>query len=146
MELGDFAGVVRDADRNLAVFDFVGKHAESEELAWSLRQFEPQLLLIRTRALGAQAIKAEEFPLAIQSVEEGIERIRGFYANCPNPEAVEHSGELLSLEDWLEQIRSKRPLSRRERLERALTEAVRSENYKKAAKVRDELRTLKSTD
>ncbi len=146
LELGVFAGGIRDADRNLAVFAFVSKHAETEELAWSLRQFEPQLLLIRIRALGAQAIKADDYPLAIQTVEEGLDRIREFYANCPNPEAAEHSGELLSLEDWLEQIRSKRPLSRRERLERALNEAVRSENYEKAAKVRDELRTLKPTE
>jgi hypothetical protein len=143
LELGDYAGVVRDADRNLAVFDFVTKHAESEELAWSLRQFEPQLLMILTRARGAQALKADDYTLAIQLVEEGIERIRAFYAACPHPEIVEQSGEILSLEDWLEQIRTKRPLSRRERLERALTEAVRAENYEKAARVRDELRNLK---
>jgi hypothetical protein len=143
LELGDFAGVVRDAERNLAAFDFVAQHAESEELAWSLRQFQPQLLMILTRARGAQALKAEEHALAIQIIEEGLERIRAFYADCPHPEAVEHSGEIQSLEDWLEQIRSKRPLSHREQLERALSEAVRAENYEKAARVRDELRNLK---
>jgi len=37
-------------------------------------------------------------------------------------------------------------LSHRERLERALNEAVKNENYEKAAKVRDELRNLKSTE
>jgi UvrB/uvrC motif len=143
LELGDYAGVVHDADRNLAAFDFVSQHAESEELAWSLRQFQPQLLMILTRARGAQALKTDDYSLALQLVEEGIERIRAFYAECPHPEAVEHSGEILSLQDWLEQIRAKRPLSRREQLERALTEAVRSENYEKAAQVRDELRNLK---
>jgi hypothetical protein len=35
LQLEDFAGVIRDAERNLAVFEFVGKHAESEDLAWS---------------------------------------------------------------------------------------------------------------
>ena len=143
LELGDYAGVVHDADRNLAAFDFVSRHAESEELAWSLRQFQPQLLMILTRARGAQALKTDDYSLALQLVEEGIERIRAFYAECPHPEAVEHSGEILSLQDWLEQIRAKQPLSRREQLERALTEAVRSENYEKAAQVRDELRNLK---
>jgi hypothetical protein len=146
LELGDFAGVVRDAERNLAVFDFVAQHAESDDLAWSLRQFEPQLLLILTRARGAQALKAEDFRLAVESVEDGIERIRAFYSNCPQPEAAEQSSEILSLEEWLEQIRSKRPLSRREKLERALNEAVRLENYEQAARVRDELRSLKPTE
>ena len=40
LQLEDYAAVVRDAERNLAVFDFVQKHAESEELAWALRQFQ----------------------------------------------------------------------------------------------------------
>jgi protein-arginine kinase activator protein McsA len=40
----------------------------------------------------------------------------------------------------------KRPLTRRERLERALREAVRTEDYERAAKVRDELRGLKATE
>lgn len=143
LELGDFAGVVRDAERNLAVFAFVEKHAEAEDLSWSLRQFEPQLVMILTRARGAQALKGEDFELAIQQIEQGVERIRSFYNECSRGEAAEQSGEILSLEEWLEEIRAKRPLSRRERLERALNEAVRSENYEKAAKVRDELRSLK---
>src|SRR5713101_5064611 len=53
LQLEDYAAVVRDAERNLAVFDFVAKHAESEDLAWSLQQFRPQLLMVLTRAKGA---------------------------------------------------------------------------------------------
>ena len=145
LELGDYEGVIRDAERNLAVFGFVGQHADAEDLAWSLRQFEPQLLMILTRARGAQALKSDNFEVAIQQVEEGIERIRTFY-NEGNREGADQSGEVLSLEDWLEEIRSKRPLSRREKLERALSEAVRMENYEKAAQVRDELKNLNSTE
>ena len=51
-----------------------------------------------------------------------------------------------SLESWLEEIRAKRPLSRREKLERALREAINSEDYERAAKVRDELRNLKPAE
>lgn len=146
LEIGDYPLVIRDAERNLAVFDFVAQHAESEELTWSLRQFEPQLRMILTRARGAQALKEDDYGLAVQEVEEGLEKIRACYAASPQPENAENSGELLSLEDWLEEIRAKRPLSRRERLERALSEAVRSENYEKAAEVRDQLRNLKPAD
>src|SRR5882724_6868379 len=55
LQLEDYPGVICDAERNLAVFEFVGKHAASEELAWSLRQFQAQLLMTLTRARGAQA-------------------------------------------------------------------------------------------
>ena len=57
LQLEDYAAVIRDAERNLAVFDFVSKHAECEEMAWSLQQFRPQLLMIRTRARAAQALR-----------------------------------------------------------------------------------------
>ncbi len=142
LQLEDYAGVIRDAERNLAVFDFVEKHAESGELAWSLRQFQPQLLMILTRARGSQAMAAEEFDLAIRLVEEGLEEIRKFYREHATAEAAEQSGEVVSLQDWLEEIRARRPLTRRERLERALRDAVKSEDYERAAQVRDELRNL----
>jgi hypothetical protein len=146
LQLEDYAGVIRDAERNLAVFDFVSKHAASEDLAWALQQFRPQLLMVLTRARGSQAIKAKDHTLAERHIEEGLEQIRAFFRENASIEAAEQSGEVLSLEDWLEEVREKRPLSRRERLERALNDAVQAENYEKAAKVRDELRNLTSSD
>jgi hypothetical protein len=146
LQLEDYAAVIRDAERNLAVFDFVEKHAESEELVWALRQFQPQLLMIMTRARGSQALATDDYPMAIRLVEEGLEQIRAFYRETANAEAADQSGEVISLQDWLEEIRARRPLSRRERLERALHDAVKCEDYERAAKVRDELRNLKSAE
>jgi hypothetical protein len=146
LQLEDYDGVIRDANRNLAVFEFVGKHAESEELAWSLHQFEPQLLMILTRARAAQAMQTNDYAMAIQHAEEGVEKIRGFYRENSRAEAAETSGEVTSLESWLEEMRAKRPLSARERLERALHEAVNREDYEKAAEVRDALRNLNSAE
>jgi excinuclease UvrABC helicase subunit UvrB len=128
------------------VFEFVSKHAQTDELAWALRQFQPQLLLVLSRARAGQTLKTEDYNLAIQQIEEGIEQIRAFYREHAEPEAAEQSGEILSLEDWLEDIREKRPLSPRERLERALNDAVKSEDYERAAKVRDELKNLRTTE
>jgi hypothetical protein len=145
LQLEDYPAVIRDAERNLAVFTFVSKHA-SEDLAWAFLQFQPQLLMVLTRARGAQALKVEDFAMAIQHVEDGLEQIRTFYREQGRSEAAEQTGEIQSLESWLDEIRSKRPLSRREKLERALRDAVNSENYEKAAEVRDALRNLKPSD
>src|SRR5438132_7100863 len=145
LQLEDYAAVIRDAERNLAVFEFVGKHAANEDLAWALRQFQPQLLMILTRAQGTQALQGDDYAMAIQYVEEGTEKIRSFYRDHSRGELADQSGEVQSLENWLEEIRSKRPLSPREKLERALHDAVTSENYEKAAQVRDALKNLKSS-
>jgi hypothetical protein len=142
-QLEDFETVIRDTERNLRVFDFVQRHTASEELAWSLQQFRPQLLMMRVRAKGAIALKANRYNEVVALVEEGLEEIRQFYRERERTDLLEQSGEIQSLEAWLQDIQSRRPLSPRERLESALNEAVRNEDYEKAAQVRDALRNLK---
>ncbi len=146
LQLEDYAGVIRDAERNLDVFRFVEKHAESDEVAWSLKQFEPQLIMIMARARGSQALQTDDFEEAIRVVTEALEQIREFWRHHGSPENAEQGGEVLSLETWLEELRAKRPLTRREKLEQALHEAVNREDYERAARVRDELRSLKASE
>jgi hypothetical protein len=142
-QLEDYEGVLRDTARNLKVFDFVQHHAGSEEIAWALQQFRPQLLMMRIRARGAVALKAGRYEQVLKLVESGLEEIRQFYREHERLDLMEQSGEILSLESWLQEIQNKKPLSPRERLENALNEAVKNEDYEKAAQVRDALKNLK---
>lgn len=141
LELQDYEGVVRDTQRNLTVFDFVARYAESEELAWALQQFRPQLLLIQVRAKGSEKLAAKRHREAVQEIERGISEIRQFYSESGRND-IEHSAEVQYLENWISEINSARPLTKREKLELALHEAVRQEDYEKAAEVRDKLRNL----
>jgi hypothetical protein len=144
-QLEDYAGVIRDTERNLEVFHFVNEYAESDELAWSLQQFCPQLLMMRIRAKGTLALRDDRHEEAVEAIENGLEEIRNFYRQHSRQDLAEQSGEIQSLESWLHEIHSKRPLSEREKLEHALDEAVRQEDYEKAAQVRDALRNLKTS-
>ena len=78
LQLEDYDGVIRDTERNLAVFAFVSAHAETEELAWSLQQFQTQLLMIHTRAHATQSLRVDDYPAAVKQIEAGVERIREF--------------------------------------------------------------------
>ena len=140
LQLEQYAEVERDARRNLSLFAFVQQYGRPNELGNSLRQLEPQLLMILTRARACSALKVMNFNLANSLVQEGIDSIRAFYEESGRPEAAEQSGEITSLEDWRREILAERPLTRREQLERALHEAIQREDYERAAKVRDELR------
>jgi hypothetical protein len=142
-QLEDYPNVIRDTERNLEVFQFVNEFAESDELAWSLLQFTPQLLMMRVRAEGSLALKKDDYAEAMKSIHRGLDELREFYREQQRLDLLDASGEIHSLENWLEEIRSKRPLSERERLELALNEAVAREDYEKAAQVRDQLRNLK---
>ncbi len=146
LQLGDHAGVARDTERNLKVFDFVSRYAQSPELAWSLQQFRPQLLMMRTRAVATPLLQANDFAAAIRQIEEGLERIRAFYREHDRADLLEESNEIMSLEDWLQDVEQRRPLSRRERLERQLARALQREDYEKAAQLRDRLKTIESSE
>lgn len=145
-QLEDFTSVERDCDRNLAVFEFVAQYAASEELAWSLLQLVPQLLMMRTRARGTAALKRRKFAAACKAIEEGIEEIEEFYRDNEREDLLENSGEVASLRHWLGEIKAKRPLSALEKLQRQLDEAIRVEDYEKAAKVRDEMKKLQASE
>ncbi len=146
LQLEDFTHVARDTSRNLKVFDFVEEHAETSELAWSLQQFRPQVLMVNTRALATKKLQAENFTGAIQDIENGVEAIQEFLKAHGRQDLLEQSSEVSSLQHWLEEVNLKRPRSRREQLESDLSEAVQQEDYEKAAKVRDALKNLKPSD
>jgi hypothetical protein len=141
-QLKDYAAVVRDTDRNIAVFDFVEKYAEQREMAWSVQQLRPQLLMMQVRARATVALENGDHDAAIEAVEDGMEELRQFYIRIERPDLTEHSAEIQSLMAYLEEIRSTRPLSDRERVEQALEEAIAREDYEKAAELRDKLRHL----
>jgi hypothetical protein len=145
-QLKEYDNVLRDADRNIRAFDFVEKYSERAEMAWALQQLRPQLLMMRIRALGSQKLDANDFDGAIDSIEQGIEDIRTFYGDQGRSDLLEQSGEIQSLHGWAQELRAARPLSEREKLENALRDAVKREDYEKAAAVRDALKSLPTSD
>ena len=142
-QLQDYLGVIRDTQRNLDMFDFVTEHASTDELAWSVEQFTPYVRMMNTRAKASLALEREEFAEAVKLIEKGMEKIREFYASVENPELEQQSPELQFLAEWLDEVRAKRPVSKLERMQREMDEAIREEAYEKAAKLRDAIKALK---
>ena len=101
-------------------------------------------MMIRTRALGNQSLRAGRVNRAVKQIENGVEEIRRFIQHNELTDLADECEEIESLQDWLKEVRSRRPLSKREKLERAMSEAVQREDYEKAAHLRDVLRSLKA--
>ncbi len=141
-QLEDYDGVIRDTQRNLALFEFVADHCDREDIVWSFTQFRPYVTMMLTRARCNRALEQNDFEIAIREVKRGIQQIEKIYAGSPQPELVASSSELAFLNNWLEEIREQRPVSQLERLERQLEEAIASEAYEQAAALRDEIRGL----
>lgn len=145
-QIDDFEGVLRDTERNLEAMQFVNEHAPGEDNSSPFKLFLPQLMMMHTRARASLELKEKMFEQAIDIIETGIDSLRNFYKDTARHEMIETSAELLSLENWLTEIKANRPLSPREKLEHALNEAVAREDFEKAAQVRDALRALKQAN
>ena len=140
-QLGDHEAVVRDTQRNLDMFVFVDKYADSEELAEGVVQYTPYVLMMNTRARATIELDRDDFPAAIREVEEGMARIRQFYETGEMSDAAENSQELDFLGEWLEEIRARQPLSKLQKMEREMEKAIAREAYERAAELRDQIKS-----
>ena len=136
-QLSDYHGVIRDTQRNLDMFSFVGNHAQPEELAASVLQFTPYVLMMNTRARASIEIEREEYGTAAKKIEDGMGKIRAFYEKIENPEAQANSPELSFLGEWMEEVKAKQPLTKLEKMQREMDQAIASEAYERAAQLRD---------
>lgn len=138
-QLSDYLGVIRDTQRNLDMFAFVGKYAQPEELAQSVEQFTPYVLMMLTRATASIEIEREEYATALHKIEEGMNKIRDFYTQTGNAEAAATSAELGFLGEWLEEVRARQPLTKLEKMQREMDKAIADEAYERAAELRDRI-------
>ncbi|MEI9898496.1 MAG: UvrB/UvrC motif-containing protein [Chthoniobacter sp.] len=139
-QLSDYVGVIRDTQRNLEMFNFVSEHAQPEELAQSVEQFTPYVLMMQTRAKASIELEREEYGTAVKKIEEGIDQIRAFYDQADNPEGSANSPELGFLSEWLEEMRAKQPLTKLEKMQKEMDKAIANEAYERAAELRDLIR------
>src|SRR5881275_2128902 len=143
-QINDFHGVVRDTQRNLELFDFVDAHTERDELSWTLQQFRPYVLMMNTRAKASIFLGQGKFPEAIAEIERGREAIVDFLQQSNFPELVSKSAEIAFLDEWLEEVKAKRPLSKLEIMQREMETAIAKELYERAAELRDAIKLLKT--
>jgi hypothetical protein len=140
-QLEDFKDVVRDTQHNLDLFAFVAKHAEREETGWSFEQFRPYVLMMNTRAKASLELEKNQVSAAIGHIERSRDAILGMLKE--RAEAAETCPEVEFLNEWLEELRHKRPLSKLEVMQREMDRAVATEAYERAAELRDAIRAFR---
>jgi len=138
-QLNDFHGVIRDTQRNLELLAFVSGHVENEEMAWPQEQFRPYITMMLTRARAALALGRGELNAAIREIEKGRDTILDLYQKAGAADGA-RSAEIEFLEEWLEEIRKKKPVTKLEKLQREMEQAIAVEAYERAAELRDAIR------
>src|ERR1051325_1938477 len=145
-QINDFPKVIRDTQRNLDLFAFVAEHASRDELVWCFQQFRPYVLMMNTRAKASILLGEGRFSDAMREIEKGRDAIQEFFQQSDFPELAAKSSELAFLDEWLEEVSSKRPLSKLEVMQREMESAIAKELYERAAELRDAIKRLKAPD
>ena len=102
--------------------------------------------MMNTRAKASILLGQNKYRDAIKEIERGRDGIQEFFQNSPFPEVAQKSSELAFLEEWLEEVRAKRPLSKLEIMQREMELAIASESYERAAELRDAIKLLQATE
>ena len=144
--LGQYQQVVRDTNRNLEAFDLCRKFAAHKPDRLALEQYRPYVLMMNSRAKVQVALDDQNKALALETCREGIKSIEDFFKQISRPELAEHCSELAILRSVQQEICDSMPADPADALHADLNRALESEQYEKAAELRDQLRHLSKSD
>lgn len=137
LALRDYQRAVDDADHNLALMGFVKHHSSDEDWVMSHEQYRPFILFQRTQAAAMYALEEDGPERAIETINDGLEKIRGCFVEHDLVEEYDGNSMVSSLTELREHVRTEFKVGRT--LDERLSEAIRSEDYELAAKLRDRI-------
>ena len=142
LEIGDYSNAKKDAQRNLSLFDFVKEYAEDEEDRLAMEHYRPFVIGHRVRAEVLLELENGNYDQALRNIQTGIGEIQRFFQEFDRPDLVEESEEILFLKEWAEEIRKDKPRSLSQDLHEQLKDAVATEDFERAAELRDQILAL----
>jgi tetratricopeptide (TPR) repeat protein len=138
----DFDRAAADAEHNLQILDLLKSHAVHPEDWIRSEQYRAFIMSHRTRARALASLDRGRYQEALNRLDEGINDIKEVFDGWGRGDLIENSSEIAALEHLRNEILDRKPITRRERLERELREAVEREEYETAARLRDQLRAM----
>lgn len=137
LALREFKRAIQDADHSLAFMDFVRTHSPDEQWTLSHEQYRPFVLFHRTQAAALAALEEDGPEVAIDQINQGLDRFREIFREYEAEEQFEDD----ELVERLQELRSalRKQYKMQPTLNERLAEAISQEKYELAAKLRDEI-------
>jgi len=143
-QLQEYRLCARDTRRNMKLLDFVSRHFQKNQAAL-LEQYRPYIL--RMNCMARALYKAQEYgdlKGALRLLRKGVQAVDGLEAIENNQIfEFEKARSLKSLEDLISQLEAHLPVPVHVQLAKQMAEAIREENYERAAALRDQIALLK---
>ena len=138
LSLRDYHRAARDADHSLAFMDFVREHSPDEEWTLSHEQYRPFVLFHRVQAAALAALEDGGAEGAIHELNSGLARFRELFARYDAEEQYGEDELVRRLEEMRDSVRRRYEVG--PTLDEQLADAIRSEDYERAARIRDRMR------
>jgi hypothetical protein len=141
LALRKYRRAVADADHTLGLMDFCREHSPDEQWTMSHEQYRPFVLFHRTQA--AALAELEESgeggspEAAIHEINRGLDELRDLFVQYEAEEHYDEDDLVQRLVRLREELRKEYKIGRT--LHEQLADAVATEQYELAAKIRDEL-------
>jgi hypothetical protein len=137
LRLQSYRRAVADADHTLALMDFCKKHSPDDQWTISHEQYRPFVMFHRTQALALAELEDKNAEAAVESINQGLDRMRDVFVEYEAEEQFDEDELVMRLKELRETLRKEYEVGRT--LLEQLADAVASEQYELAAKIRDEL-------
>ncbi len=144
LALRAFPQAVADADHTLALMDFVATHPKNELWTASHEQYRPFVLFHRIQAAALAELEASGPERAIEELGRGLAQLLKVFEACEAGERFDQDAMVAQLTELTKWVRRHYDVGRT--LAEQLADAVASEQYELAAKLRDEIARRYSKD
>jgi len=141
-QIGEYAQVRRDTERNMEMFRFVHDYAERDEDRNGVDQYWPYILRMRAMAHAMERIQQGDEQGALSLAQQAVAQINELDEMEAETFDLERMRSLGVLEQFIDELREKTVPDEREIVKRRLEKAVAEENYERAAQLRDMLRAM----
>ena len=137
LRLQNYQRAVSDANHTLALMDFCKEHSPDEQWTMSHEQYRPFVMFHRTQATALGVLEDEGAEAAIGAINRGLDELRDVFEEYEAEEQFEEDELVRRLMELRETLRKEYEVGRT--LHEQLADAVASEQYELAAKLRDEI-------
>ncbi len=137
LALRKFQQAARDADHTLAFMDFVKQHSPDEDWTLSHEQYRPFVMFHRVQAAALALLEKQGAESAISEINRGLDQFHTLYEQYDAPEKFEEDEMVGRLRELQGSLREHYKVGRT--LDEQLADAVASEQYELAARLRDEI-------
>ncbi len=142
LEIEDFRRVVRDTEKNMDIFRFVKKYAADESNQTKLERWWPYLIRINAIGRVKLAMGEKDHARALQIIDETKKKISLLKDISFLEFETEKTRSILILEKMENEIINDKPITDEEKLKTDLKKAVKTEDFERAAELRDILKSL----